>query len=121
MADGSVCVCVCVCERSVWTLIAAQALMVRAQLCDSAEYWSRSNFSWSDPCQPDNTEHTHTHLHEYILLISGPEAETVHRSIQITFPKCTSSGFWLADRPDCIWLVLGCTWISFDRDVFQNP
>jgi len=59
MADGSVCVCVC--ERSVWTLIAAQALMVRAQLCDSAEYWSRSNFSWSDPCQPDNTEHTHTY------------------------------------------------------------
>lgn len=50
------------CERSVWTLIAVQALMVRAQLCVCAEYWSLSNFSWSDPSQPDNT-HTHTWEH----------------------------------------------------------
>lgn len=54
--------CVCVRERSVWTLIAVQALMVRAQLCVCAEYWSPSNFSWSDPSQPDNT-HTHTWEH----------------------------------------------------------
>lgn len=60
MADGSVCVCVH--GRSVWTLIAVQALMVRAQLCVCAEYWSPSNFSWSDPSQPDNT-HTHTWEH----------------------------------------------------------
>ncbi len=117
----------CVCERSVWTLIAAQALMVRAQLCDSAEYWSPSNFSWSDPSQPARQyrththtthTHTHTHLHEYILLISGPEAETVHRSIQIAFPTaqapCVSSGFWLADGSYCFWLVRRC--ISFDRE-----
>lgn len=54
-------VCMCVCERSVWTLIAAQALMVRAQLCDSAEYWSPSNFSWSEPSQPARQYRTRTH------------------------------------------------------------
>ncbi len=57
----------CVCERSVWTLIAAQALMVRAQLCDSAEYWSPSNFSWSDPSQPARQYRTHTHTHTHTL------------------------------------------------------